>query len=54
MNRHRALRGGTYVRSRPGGRPAGLGRHKGGLKYATPVRMAPVRALGMRGGETYE
>ena len=54
MNRYRALRGGADVRSRPGGLPAGSARHKGGLKYAMPVRMAPVRALGMRGGETYE
>ena len=55
MNRPDALRGGAYVRMLPGGRRAGLGRQGVGLKYATTeVRMAPVRALDMREGETYE
>ena len=54
MNRQITLRGGADARIRPEGRRAGAVRSTGGRKDGMPVRMAPVRALGMREGETYE
>lgn len=54
MNRHIMLRGGADARIRPEGRQAGTVRSTSGQRDGTPVRMAPVRALGMREGETYE
>lgn len=54
MNRPIRLWGGADARMRPVGQRAGAVRSAGGRTDETPVRMAPVRALGMREGETYE
>lgn len=54
MNQPITLRGGADAWIRPEGRRVGAVRSTGGRQDGTPVRMAPVRALGMREGETYE
>ena len=54
MNQSITLRGGADARIRPVGQQTESVRSAGGRQDGTPVRMAPVRALGMREGETYE
>ena len=54
MNRPITLWGGADARIRPVGQRTESVRSAGGRQDETPVRMASVRALGMREGETYE